>query len=395
MDSFIAPTDAWSLWAFMLAGVAVCIYLEQNYSWAAKTSGPVLALLGGMLLSNTNLVPTEAPAYDVVDTYFVPVAIPLLLFRANVVRIIRDSGRMFLAFHVAAVGTVIGAFIAGFAFRGSFDRVPEVTGIMTGSYIGGGVNFVALKNTYNVSSELTNPLLVADNFIMAGFFAVLFLIAGSKLFRRWYPHPHSVAGDTQDAAALAASHWQRKPIALIDIALALAVAIVVAVVSIKVTGVIKASSDSKLVQSVFGNSFLVITVLICTLTTVFHRWTSKIHGADELGMYLLYVFFFVIGLRADLWEVIKNVPVLFAFCLVMALANLLFTLGVGKLLKLNLEELLLAVNATLGGPPSAGAMAISVGWSKLVLPGILAGLWGYIIGTFVGIAVTESLKRLL
>ena len=120
-----------------------------------------------------------------------------------------------------------------------------------------------------------------------------------------------------------------------------------------------------------------------------------VHGADELGAYLLYIFFFVIGLRADLLEVIRNVPVLFVFCLVMAVTNLLFTLSVGKLLKLNLEELLLSVNATLGGAPSAGAMAISRGWTNLVLPGILAGIWGYVIGTFIGIVVTESLMRLL
>jgi uncharacterized membrane protein len=395
MHSFIAPTDLWSIWAFMIAGVAICIYLEQNFSWAAKTSGPVLALIGGMLLSNSQLLPTDAPPYDIVEGFFVPLAMPLLLFRANVIRIIRESGGMFLAFHIATLGSVLGAFLAAFMFRNSFPLVPEVSGIMTASYVGGGVNFVAVKNSYNVNAELTNPLLVADNFIMAGFFAVLFIIAGSKLFRRWYPHPHSVGNDTQNAAALAASHWQRKPIALIDIALALAIAAVVAVVAMKISGSIKASTDNKFVQSVFGNSFLLITILICTVTTVFHRWTERIHGADELGMYLLYIFFFVIGLRADLWQVIRNVPVLFAFCLVMALVNLVFTLGVGKLLRLNLEELLLAVNATLGGPPSAGAMAISVGWSKLVLPGILAGLWGYIIGTFVGILVTESLKRLL
>jgi uncharacterized membrane protein len=39
-------------------------------------------------------------------------------------------------------------------------------------------------------------------------------------------------------------------------------------------------------------------------------------------------------------------------------------------------------------------MAISRGWSNLVLPGLLAGVWGYVIGTFVGIVVTETLLRL-
>jgi uncharacterized membrane protein len=392
MTSLIQPGDAWWLWAAMISGVAVCIYLEQNFKWAAKTSGPVLALLIGMALSNSRLLPTGAPAYDVVDDYLVPIAIPLLLFRANVVRIVRESGPMFRAFHVAALGTVIGAFAAGFIFRGMFPRVPEVAGIMTGSYIGGGVNFVAISRSYEVSAELTNPLLVADNFIMAGLFAVLFIIAGNRWFLRRYPHPHSV--ENADAAALAAKHWQRKEIALLDIAQALAIAVVIAAVSIKATGAIKAATPNKFVYSIFGNPFVLITILTVTLTTVCHRWTERIQGSDELGVYLLYIFFFVIGLRADLWLVLLKVPVLFGFCLVMAVANLVFTLIVGRLLKLNLEELLLAVNATLGGPASAGAMAISKGWSGLVLPAILAGLWGYIIGTFVGILVAEILMRL-
>jgi uncharacterized membrane protein len=110
-------------------------------------------------------------------------------------------------------------------------------------------------------------------------------------------------------------------------------------------------------------------------------------------MYLLYLFFFVIGLKADLIEVVTRVPVLFLFCLVMAGTSLAFALVVGKLLRLNLEELLLGVNASLGGAPSAAAMAISRGWSNLVLPGLLAGIWGYVIGTFIGILVTETLLR--
>jgi len=370
------------------------IWLEQTFKWAAKLSGPVLALLLGMVLSNLRLLPTASPSYDVVDDYLVPVAIPLLLFRANIIRILRETGSMFLAFHVAAVGTVVGAFLAAFIFRGSFAHLPEVTGIMTGSYIGGGVNFVAIKDSYGISENLTNPLLVADNFIMAGMFAVLLVIAGSKVFRRFYPHPHSLQGDKEDVTALAARHWRRKEISLLDIAQALAIAFVIAAISITITRFLKGQVESRIVQSVFANPFVLITFLTVTISTLCHRWTDKIQGAEDLGMYLLYLFFFVIGLRADLIEVVTKLPILFLFCLVMAATNLIFTLTVGKLLRLNLEELLLSVNATLGGAPSAAAMAISRGWSNLVLPGLLAGIWGYVIGTFVGILVTEVLFKL-
>jgi uncharacterized membrane protein len=65
----------------------------------------------------------------------------------------------------------------------------------------------------------------------------------------------------------------------------------------------------------------------------------------------------------------------------------------GKLFRLPLEPLLLASNATLGGPPTAAAMAASRGWPTLVLPGLLAGLWGYIIGTPVGLMVYGLLTK--
>lgn len=390
----IQPGNAWPIWAFVIVGTALCIYLEQTRRWAAKLSGPVLALLVGMFLSNLRILPLSSPSHDVVEDYLVPIAIPLLLFRANILKILRGTGSMFLAFHIAGVGSVIGAFIAAYAFRGMFDRLPEVAGIMTGSYIGGGVNFVAIKNSYQISEQLTNPLLVADNFIMAGMFAVLLIIAGSRLFRRWYPHPHSLQGDKEDVAALAARHWKRKDISLLDLAQALAIAFAVTAVSMLLTSAWKGHVESRIIQSIFANPFVLITFLTVGVATLGHRWMEKIQGAEEIGMYLLYLFFFVIGLKADLIEVVQKVPVLFGFCLVMAVTNLVFTLVVGKLFRLNLEELLLSVNATLGGAPSAAAMAISRGWSNLVLPGLLGGIWGYVIGTFVGILVTEALLKL-
>jgi len=394
MTPLIAPDNTWPIWAVIVVGTAVSIFCEQHYKWAAKISGPVVALLVGMAFSNLRIMPTASGSYDVIEDYLVPVAIPLLLFRANLVRILRDIGPMFAAFHVASVGTILGAFLAAIIFKGQFARVPEVAGIMTGSYIGGGVNFFAIRDSYKVSESLTNPLLVADNFIMAGMFGALLMFAGSKFFRRHYPHPHSEAGDKEDVTALAARHWRRKEISLLDIAKALAVAFAVTAMATVLTAAIKGHFDSRIIQSIFANRYLLITLLTVGAATLFHRQMDKIQGAEDIGMYLLYLFFFVIGLKADLAEVVTKFPALFGFCAVIAVTNLVFTLVVGRIFKMNLEELLLSVNATLGGAPSAAAMAISRGWSDLVLPGLLAGIWGYVIGTFIGIVVAETLLRL-
>ncbi len=75
----IPPDATWTLWSVILGGVALSIYLEQNYRWAARLSGPVLGLLMAMTLSTVGIMPTQAPSYAFIGDYLVPMAIPLLL----------------------------------------------------------------------------------------------------------------------------------------------------------------------------------------------------------------------------------------------------------------------------------------------------------------------------
>lgn len=402
MHPLIKPDDNWLLWTVIISGTGVSIWLEQTYRWAAKLSGPVLALLIAMILSNLGIMPMDSPAYDFIGSYFVPLAIPLLLFRANALRIARTTGSMFVIVHISSVGTIMGAFLATWLLRGHVEQIEHAAGIMTASYIGGGINFFAVKETYQVSETITNPLLVADNFVMAGLFIALLWMAGSAFFRRHFPHPHSLEADAGAARNLAAEHWQRKGISLIDIAKSLAVAFAAVglaellkrFISSQFTVGKDAGMLVQMLKVLLTNKFVLITAVSLLLATVFHKQMTTINGPEELGGYMLYVFLFVIGLPADLKAVLFNVPLLFVFCLIMAAANLAFTLAVGKLFRFNLEELLLCVNATVGGPPTAAAMAISTGWSKLVLPGLLVGIWGYVIGTALGVLVTEALLRM-
>jgi uncharacterized membrane protein len=91
--------------------------------------------------------------------------------------------------------------------------------------------------------------------------------------------------------------------------------------------------------------------------------------------------------------VISSAPELFLFCTIIAISNVAIPLLIGRWLRLNLEELTLAMNATLGGPATAAAMAISAGWTRLVLPGLLIGLLGYAVGTPLGIMIVELFRQ--
>jgi uncharacterized membrane protein len=387
--SFIKPDDTWALWAILVGWAAVSIYLEQTYKWASKVSGAIIALLGALILANLKIIPTESPVYDTVWGYVVPLAVPLLLYKADLRRIWRESGRTFLAFNISAVGTILGAILAVLILKGVVSEVHKVAGIMTGSYIGGGVNFVAMSEAFKADKNTVNALIVADNLNMALYFMILMLIPANAFFKKYFKHPYEDMFVSETAATdeknKAAEYWGRKEISLLDIAKAMGSAFVIVAVSIKFCSFVNSTGLGDFGKSILGQKYFIITTLTVILATLFPKFFGEIRGAQELGTFLIYIFFVVIGAPADIKMIILNSPILFVFCALMVIVNLIVTFGIGRLFKLNLEELCIASNANVGGPTTAAAMAIAKGWNELVLPAMLVGVWGYVIGNYLGL----------
>ncbi|TNH43922.1 DUF819 family protein [Photorhabdus luminescens] len=107
------------------------------------------------------------------------------------------------------------------------------------------------------------------------------------------------------------------------------------------------------------------------------------------------MFFVVIGIPASIEFIISNAPLLFLFVFIIAMMNLLLTLGFGKLFKFSLEEIILACNANIGGPTTAAALAISRGWIGLIGPIMVIGTVGYVIGNHIGTIVYFVVTEIL
>ena len=394
--TLIAADDTWVLWTVLAASAALAIYLEQKYAWASKITGCILATAFTLVLANLSIIPTDAPVYDTVWGYVVPLAVPLLLFNANIKKIWKESGRMFIIYLLSSVGTLVGGFTAYFALKGLIPALNDIVPMFVGTYTGGSVNFIAMSEQYAVPGKTVSAALVADNLLMVLYVFVLISLPAMAIIKKLYRQPYEEALKAQTEAdkdknkTMAAKYWGAKEISLKDIAFAVAIAFIVVTVSTKLAGKISetfsgADFVSKFIGGFFGNKYLLITTFTMIIATVFPKQMSSVKGAQEIGTFLIYIFFAVIGAPASVPMIIKESPLLLVFALIIVAINMVVSLIFGKIFNFSIEEIIIASNANIGGPTTAAAMAVSKGWGALIVPGLLVGTLGYVLGNYLGI----------
>ncbi len=442
MSSLISADNTWVLWGLLVGDAALAIWLEQKYKWASKVTGCVLALLGMMILSNVGIIPTESPVYDSVWSYVVPLAIPLLLFQCNIKKIGKESGKLLIIYLISSVGTVLGALVGFFALNKFVPDLNKVAAMFSGTYVGGSVNFAAMADTFGASGELSSQAVVADNLLMALYFFVLIAMPSINFFRKHYKHPlvdEVEAGNAGTAenywkakpislqniafcfaastiivaistaiadflvdeveagnAGTAENYWKAKPISLQNIAFCFAASTIIVAISTAIAdffaSLFPAEGATFILNQLLGNKYLIMTTITMICATSFPKVFNNAPGANEIGTFLIYIFFAVIGAPASIKSIITQAPLLLVYALIIVACNMLITLVFGKVFKFSLEEIILASNANIGGPTTAAAMAISKGWNKLIGPVLLIGTLGYVLGNYYGVLVGNLLR---
>lgn len=379
-SSLIGPEQDFAIWAVLIALAAFGFWSERR-PFGRKYSGVLLLISAAILLSNLRIIPTAARVYDNVWAYLVPTAIPLLLFQADIRRILREAGPTLIAFAIGSAGVVAGT-VAGVALLDLGRTEPELAGVFTGTYIGGSLNFAAVAEATGLKEgSLLSASVAADNVATNLHFLLIVVLPGVAWFARRYPTHHI---DNAGPVAVGIDEEVHRiarldlPGLLVSLALAFGLAAV-----------------GKLAADLIGKpefSILAITLLALAVATFLPRQVSLMSGFTEAGNVLMFIFLATIGASADVWVLIETAPILFLFAAIIIGIHLVVLFGIGKLLKLDLAELVMASAVCIGGPASAPAIVSAKGWQDLLIPGVLAGSFGYAIGSFIGVAVTGWLN---
>jgi uncharacterized membrane protein len=372
---------------FVIAGLG---FVLEKTKYGALITGAVWAIFIAILASNLNIIPHSAPAYDFVWTYFVPMLIPLFLMKADLKKIIFETTRMTGAFLLASAGTVAGAVVAfslidigGYpdtVIEPEFSRQAGAVGVFIATYIGGSVNYAALVETTGLGHHdpsFVSATTAVDNLWSGFFLAILAITPGWHwLAKRFVKLDHSDDGNSTPVSMIS------EQVSASTLAYSVAFALSVVVLGDLITAWL-----GEIFTGAGKWRFAIISLLALVPATAAPRWMDKMHGGYELGIALSFVFFAMIAAGADVVTLVEQAPVLILIIGILLFVHALVTFGLGALFKFSLPELITASNAAILGATTAPALAAAKGWSNLVTPGVLVGVFGYAIGTLVATLV--------
>lgn len=332
-----------------------------------------------------------------------PVALVLLTLSIDLPAIIRLGPRLLIVFAAATLGVMLGAVVS---FQAMAWIHPETVGgdtwagmaALTGSWIGGGANMVAMREVFGVDATTFGQFAVVDVAIASLWMAVLLYLGGrsEEIDRRRGVDTRALDEMKARIAAFHAEH-ARIP-SLTDLmvivgvgfgAVGLAHALAVPIAAWFEANVSWAAQVS------LTSPFVWVVVLSTSmgLGLSFTRARRlEAAGASKLGSLMLYFLIACIGLQMDLLALLDR-PWLFLLGVIWMSTHALVVLTAMRLTRSPLFYMAVSSQGNIGAAASAPVVAAAF-HPSLAPVGVLLGTVGYATGTYLAYLTGLALKAM-
>ena len=378
------PTPFWKKFFAWVPALLLCYFVPAIYNTAGLIDGHGTKLYNPI-------------ARDVL----LPAALVLLTLSIDLKGIIRLGPKLLLMFVTGTVGIVLGAAVSFQIMK--FIHPQTVAGdtwagmaALAGSWIGGGANMAAMRETFNVDATTFGQFAVVDVACASLWMAVLLWLAGrSQGIDARSGADTSAIDDMKRRIAEYEAKSARNPsltdlmvivgvgLGVVGLAHALAVPLA-AWFGDNVSWAAKASLNSAFVWVVMLST---IVGLLLSFTRVRNLEAA---GASKIGTLFLYFLIACIGMQMDLLSLADR-PWLFLLGVIWMGVHIGLLYLVGRLLRTPLFFFAIGSQGNIGAAASAPVVAAAF-HPTLAPVGVLLGTVGYATGTVIAYMTGLMLK---
>ena len=352
----------------------------------AYAVGIIASLCGVFHFADPAIGATFTKLQSTVMNVAVPLAIPLMLFNCDFKLWTKSLPKTTWAL-VTGIAAVIVASISGyFLFRNHVPEIAKVTGMMAGIYTGGTMNFNALGAALNVDRSVMAIVLAFQMVITTPY--IFFLLGGGyKIFRKLLPYKditHKGRMDEDEVETNDVENYrgmfEKK----------------------NFWGMMKGLGLSVIFLAVGAGLALLITgtlnelVVILTITTLsiiasFFKPVRELPKTFELGMFFILIFSVIVASMFDINSVNGGSLYIGGFVLWIIGVSVGLHLLLCRIAKVSGDLFCVCQVGLLCSPPFVPPIAGAMKNKKVLISGIVVGLVGYAIGTYLGVLLAWTL----
>ena len=334
-----------------------------------------------MLASNFGILPRESAIYPAITQRLLPTGIILLLISSDLGAILKLGKPALIMMTATVIGVMLGAPLTMLIFKRWLP--PDAWsgfGALSASWIGGSANMIAVKEVIGTPDKVFFPMIVVDTIVSYSWMGVLLLGAGIQLiYDKWNHSDRRVIEELEGrglGVAFTSKHVSPKYLPVILAA-----------------GFGGAWIATALARIFAHGAFAWVIIIASTMGILFSLTSLKklaTQGASRMGYLFLYFVLTSIGVRASLAGIFAA-PVLILAGVVWILFHAIFVLIVARITRIPLGLAATASQAAIGGP--ASAPIVGAAYEPLLAPvGLLLGILGNVIGTYLGLITSQLCK---
>ncbi|MCL6615278.1 MAG: DUF819 family protein, partial [Firmicutes bacterium] len=347
----------------------------------------VLCYALGLILGNTGLLPPGfGKIQETLLTYSVPVALPLLFFSFDARQWSRLAGVSLFSFFLETIAVLVAATIAFVAFKALIGpEAWKAVGMLIGCYTGGTLNLAAIGTALRVETNLFMATNVADMLVCP-----LYLLLAVTVLRRlllFILPPFRSSGQGEAAEAWSFTDYRgffaRGRLLPLAKALGLALAVFAA-----------GGGLSLLVPGEYSTVVAILTVTTLGIACSFIPSIRRIEGSFQLGNYLILVFSLTVSSMADLGRLLTTAPAALILVGFMVFFSALVHVLLAAVFKIDADTVIITSIAGIFSPPFVPMVAAALKNRAIIATGVITGIIGWTIGTYLGIGYGYLLRAI-